>query len=114
MRPTTVAPLALAAMMVAVGVMAVVTPASAAGAAYLSDTEYLAAARCAGIAQGLGADASPYAKVLDDQDAGRQGFVASLAASRREDATREARNAGPDSRGHLAAELGGVCHAIAG
>lgn len=114
MRPTTLAPLALAAMMVAVGVMAVVTPASAAGTAYLSDAQYLAAARCAGLAQGLGADSAPYAKVLDNQDSGREGIVTDRAATTREEAAREARHAGPDARGHLAAELDGVCHAIAG
>lgn len=114
MRLTTFAPLGFAGLVLTAGLLAAVSPASAAGNSYMSDSQYLAAARCAGIAQGLGADASAYDKVLDDQSGGRETFVTARAGSSREDAAREARHAGPDTKAHLSAELGGVCHAISG
>ena len=99
-------------MVVAAGVAAV-TPASASETRHMSDSAYLAAARCAGIAQGLGSDASAFDKVVDEQSTGRETFVADRAASTREDAARQARRAGADTKAHLTAERDGACQAYA-
>ena len=113
MRPSTFAPLALASLMALLGVAAVAAPATAA-TVQLSDDQYLAAARCAGLAKGLGGDAAVYDKLLRDQEVGRVGFIADQATDSRENAAREARGAGPDTKARFNAELSGVCHAIAG
>jgi hypothetical protein len=110
------APLAFAGLMAVAGVAAAVSPASAAPAArsHLSDGAYLAAARCSGIAQGLGADASDLNKLLDDQDSGREASINDRAAAAREEAARVARRAGPEMKAHLTGEWEGVCKTFVG
>ena len=115
MRPMSLAPLGFAGLMAALGIVAVVSPSPAsAAAAQLSDGQYVATARCAGLATGLGSDASSFEKVLRDQEVGRMPMVMDQASETRDNAAREAKRAGPDTRARFTAERDGACHAIAG
>lgn len=114
MRLSALSPLVFAVAMATAGVAAVVDSAHAAPASQrMTDTAYLALARCAGIADGAGSDASAFDKALRDNEDGREPFVADRAAVQRSDAAREARHAGPDTKAHLTAELNGVCKTLA-
>jgi hypothetical protein len=108
MRPSDVSSLGLAAVMAIAAATAVVSPASAL-THRLSDTAFLATARCAGLAEGLGSDPKAFDKVVDDQIAGRESFIADRASETRQDAARQARHAGADVKARLSAERDGVC-----
>ncbi len=77
----------------------------------MTDSTYLAIARCAGVSEGLGADASGFNKVLSDQDVGRQSMVLDRAKQVRDQTASNARRAGADTKSHLHAELDGACKA---
>ena len=113
MRFFNISSLSLAAVMVVAGAAAIVSPASAEPAA-LSDGAYLSASRCAGIAQGLGADTAAINRVVADQDVGREAFISDRAATSRDEAARTARRAGPDIKAHMTAEWNGACQAYLG
>lgn len=113
MQVSSLSSLALAGLLVVAAGVAAVTPASATESRQLSDSAYLAAARCAGLAAGLGSDAAAFNKVVDDQSSGREPFVAERAATTRDDAARQAKHAGPDMKAHLTAERDGACQAYA-
>jgi len=78
----------------------------------LNDSAYLNLARCAGISEGLGGDASGFDKLLSAEDGGREAYILDRAVARRIEAAREARHAGPDTKAHLTAERDGVCKAL--
>jgi len=110
MRTPVVISIALAGLLVAGSV----TPVFAGQSTHLSDGEYLAAARCAGIAEGLGADTKAYERVLDVESANRPNFVMDAADNARSDGARLARRSDAKAKTEVAVEHDGVCKAYAG
>ena len=92
----------------AVAGFAAVTAASAAPQD-MNDTTYIAVARCAGVAEGLGSDAKPFTSVLDAQSVTRMPDVQAMADDARAQGKRAAVHAGQDGRGVYERELSGTC-----
>ncbi|HXV01673.1 MAG TPA: hypothetical protein VG166_14360 [Caulobacteraceae bacterium] len=93
------------------------TSAALAAPSHLTDSQYIAAARCQGLfdSRALGSsDASVIDKVVKDEGATRTPDVFLRADDARSNAGREARNASPTSRSALAAERDGACQAYTG
>lgn len=90
---------------------------SSAGLAFaadkVSDGEYLAAARCTGLAQGAGQDAAAFEAFFKAQAKGRQSAVADRAEKIRDKARHSARIANDTQKGVFAQELTGACQAYA-
>jgi hypothetical protein len=87
-----------------------------AGPTRLSDSQYLAAARCDGLytSPALGkVDASAINQVMKSEGSARDAAVLDRADQVRDDAKREARNASPTSRAALVAERDGACQTLA-
>ena len=82
---------------------------ASASQADMSDSKYIAVAQCAGIAEGIGGDARPFADVLKTQGATRLGEVLDRADEARADAKRNAANAGMDGKAGFARQLDGTC-----
>ena len=92
----------------------VTTTAAVAGPSHLSDSQYIAAARCQGLfnSQALGtADSSGIDKVMKSEGAIRDPNVFQLGEEARTAATRQARSAGAQSRSALVSERDGACQA---
>ena len=103
---TSAAPLLFAVtMLVAAG--GAVAQANA-GEARLSDVGYINAARCAGLAQGVGAATIGYDRVLNAQGNGREDVATYLADEARTNAAREA-GLSPYWRAQATAQAGGAC-----
>ena len=85
-----------------------------ASSTYLTDSRYIGAARCAGLAKGLGSDATGFDKVVSDQEGARSNYIVDTAQQAREDAERAAKTAGPDRKAQLAAERDNSCKAYLG
>ena len=77
----------------------------------VSDTAFLKAHRCKGIATGLGADVTPYRAYLKNQARSRADMIINKANGEAGEAAREAAN--PANKERLAAELSGPCSAFA-
>jgi len=107
MRTSFVLSIALAGLLV----VGSVTPALAGQSTHISDGQYLTAARCAGIAQGLGSDTKPYDTVLDLESGGRPNFVLDAADNARNDGARLARRGDTKAKTEVALEQDGVCKA---
>ena len=75
----------------------------------MTDTTYVAVARCAGLAEGLGSDAKPFKTVLDVQSVTRMPEVQAMADDARANGKRIAARAGQDGRGPYERELAGAC-----
>jgi len=90
-------------------VLAFAGAASAASQGDMSDTKYIAVAHCAGIAEGVGADATPFSEVLKAQANSRLGEVIDRADEARADAKRDAAHAGADGKAGYARQLDGAC-----
>jgi len=76
----------------------------------LSDTAYLAAARCAGLAEGSKVDASAIKSLLNKQDDGaRDRYVEEKADEVRSDAKSQASHAKGYTLEKVTAELSGAC-----
>ena len=88
-----------------------VTPAFAGQSTHLSDSDYLTAARCAGIAEGLGDDTKPYDRVLDQESGGRPNFILEQADGLRSDGARLAHRSDSTAKARVAVEHDGVCKA---
>jgi hypothetical protein len=86
---------------------------AASAAERLSDAQYVALGRCAGIAEGLNQDAETWDAVLRDAERGRSTLARSRASEEHAAARRSARRADEHSRDRLAEELTGQCAAIA-
>lgn len=114
MRLSDLTPLPFAILMGVAGIAAAVTPAAAAPSTPLTDTAYLALARCAGISHGLGSDATALDKRLDDEGAGREAFVTDKANQTRDETARAVKRAGVDAKAHFTAERDGTCKAYVG
>jgi hypothetical protein len=77
----------------------------------VSDTAFLKANRCKGIAAGLGADATPFKAYLKNQSRSRADMIINKANGEAGQASREA--ADPANKERLTAELSGPCSAYA-
>ena len=86
-----------------------VTAAPAFAAPRLSDAAYLASARCVGISKGLGVNAAAMNSAFEDQGGAREEFLIDSAHEKRDAAAREARQAGPEAKAKMTAELDGPC-----
>ena len=88
-----------------------------AGAAYaqsparLSDAAYIAASRCAGLAQGAKADTAAIKSLLNNQDNDRNNYIREKADQAREDAQRKASHAQGYDLQTVNSELSGACQA---
>jgi hypothetical protein len=85
-----------------------------AGPGRLSDTEYLQAARCSGLAASQAMDTSAYDAILKAQRVGRDGYIQDKADATRSDAKRQAARAGSERKPMLLAELDGACRRFGG
>lgn len=108
MRKSVVIGAALAGLLIA----AAAVPASAGQATHLSDGDYMNAARCAGIAAGLGEDVRPYERTLDVESGGRANFILDAADSARDDGVRLAHRSDAKAKAQVALEHEGVCKAF--
>jgi hypothetical protein len=96
-------------MTAAAATFVVAATASAAPRDAMNDSTYLAVAKCAGLAEGVGQDASVFNKVLDAQSGGRISDVIDRADQARRDAKREAAHAGEDGKGFYERQITGAC-----
>ena len=78
----------------------------------MTDAQYVALGRCAGIAEGLDQDADTWGAVFRDAERGRSTLARSRASERHDAAQRSARRADEHGRNRLAEELGGPCAAL--
>jgi hypothetical protein len=76
----------------------------------LSDTQFIKAARCAGLA---GEDSAAFDAVVNANKRGRADFVVDKAMDARDDAARQVRRAREGGKAAIAAELAGPCAALA-
>jgi hypothetical protein len=106
---TAAAPLLFAVTMLAAGAAAV-TQANAAEAR-LSDVAYVNAAHCAGLAHGVGIDASGFDQVVSRQGAQREGLAQAMADQARTGAAHQA-SASTYWRTAAASELNGACSGL--
>lgn len=104
---------AVAGLTAAAGLAFTAVPASAADA-QMKDSDYLSLARCAGLAQGLGGDAAPYDKVLEDQRLGRDAVVIENASAIRSDTQNAARHASGQRKAKFESDRDGVCKSYIG
>ena len=98
-----------AAVLTALSLASAATAASAAPQA--SDADYLRAARCRGLAVGLGLDATSLAAFMKAQSGGRVPYVDERADEEFAKAKREARG---DAKARLTAEYNSACTAYLG
>ena len=80
----------------------------------VSDGEYLAAARCTGLAQGAEQDAQGFEAFFKAQAKGRPSAITDRAEKIRDKARHSARIANDTQKGVFAQELTGACQAYAG
>ncbi len=96
--------------------LAASTSVFASAPARISDAQYLAVARCDGLAdsKALGAsDAAAMDSVYKDQGKGRAPAIAERADDERSAAIRQADHSGPTVRAGLVSERDGACQALA-
>ena len=79
----------------------------------LSDAQFVALGRCAGIAVGLNQNADDWDTVFRDTGRGRSTMARSRASERYDAARRSVRRADEHGRNRLAEELSGQCAALA-
>lgn len=79
----------------------------------LSDTDYVHAARCVGLAEASGVDASALKSVLKAQSRGRMDFIVERADDARRDASRELKKATGADLGRLTNERDSACAQLA-
>jgi hypothetical protein len=77
----------------------------------LSDTQFIRAARCSGLA---GEDSAKFDALVKANKRGRADFVMDKATNAKNDAAKLARTAGEGGKAEIAAELSGACAALAG
>lgn len=109
MRMTSIAPMVFAVTVLAAGVSAVATGASA-SEPRMSDADYWQASHCLGLAKGLGDDTRALEAYLDRQSLLRDAFIADEGKDKTEAAARQAKRGG---YGRFAAqqERDGACQA---
>lgn len=77
--------------------------------ARLTDSQFIKAARCSGLA---GEDAGRFDSIVDANKRGRAAFVIDKAMSAKDAAARQARRAGEGAKAQIQAELSGVCASL--
>jgi hypothetical protein len=98
-----------AAIIAATAVSGLTATAAFAAEARLSDSQFIKANRCAGLA---GADADKFKAVIKANKRGRADFVLDKALNAKNDAARQARSAREGGKAEIAAELAGACAAL--
>lgn len=99
-----------AAVIAATAMSGLTATAAFAAEGRLSDSQFIKAARCAGLA---GADAGKFDALVKANKRGRADFVLDKAMTARSDAARAARSAREGGKAEIAAELAGPCAALA-
>ena len=100
-----------ATMLVLVG-LASASAASASASAIKTDTDFLRASRCKGLAAGMGVDTASLDSLLKTEARWRQDAVVKMAQDEQDKARRQARDA--NLKDKLTAELSGPCTAYLG
>lgn len=88
------------------------TAVSAQPAERLSDSQFVKAARCKGLAKADGVDTKGVDAVIKANKRGRADFVLDKALNAKNDAARQARSAREGGKAEIAAELAGACAAL--
>lgn len=99
-----------AAVIAATAVSGLTATAAFAAEGRLSDSQFIKAARCAGLA---GADAGKFDALVKANKRGRADFVIDKAMTAKSDAARQVRSAREGGQAEIAAELAGVCASLA-
>jgi hypothetical protein len=99
-----------AAVIAATAMSGLAAPAAFAAEGRLSDSQFIKAARCAGLA---GADSEKFDALVKANKRGRADFVLEKANTARSDAARATRSAREGGKAEIAAELAGVCASLA-
>jgi hypothetical protein len=82
---------------------------TAVAAERISDAQYVEAARCIGLSEGAGVDASAIKALLKSQTRGRMDFIVDRADSARRDAARSVKKATGEDLGRLTTERDSAC-----
>lgn len=100
---------------IAVSIIAAVSVSAGAvsAAERLTDAQYVALGRCAGLAEGLNQQSGLWNDAFRDADRGRSPTARSRATEQQDAARRSARRADDHVRGQLTEELNGRCAALA-
>lgn len=100
-------------LFLAIAAAATLASAGAASAASdrVTDSQYLAAARCTGLAEGTGQSPDTFEAFLKAQAKGRSGNIADRADQARDKARHSARIANDTQKATFAQELSGACAA---
>lgn len=101
----------ITAAVIAATAMSGLTATAAFAEARLSDSQFIKAGRCAGLA---GEDAGKFDALIKANKRGRADFVIDKAMNAKTDAARQLRNAREGGQAEIAAELSGACAALAG
>ncbi len=96
-------PLTLAGL----GLTFVLTSAAVAASEKVTDSDFLKANRCRGLAAGIASDTSGYDAFIKSQDRGRDPAVDQMANQEQDRALRQARN--PERASKVQAELADLC-----
>jgi hypothetical protein len=99
-----------AAVIAATAVSGLTATAAFAAEGRLSDSQFIKAARCAGLA--AEADAAKFNALVKANKRGRADFVVDKAMTAKADAARAARSAREGGKAEIAAELAGPCAAL--
>ena len=98
-----------AAVIAATAMSGLTATAAFAAEGRLSDSQFIKAARCAGLA---GVDAGKFDALVKANKRGRAAFVVDKAMTAQSDAARAARSAREGGKAEIAAELAGPCAAL--
>ena len=101
-----------AAVIAATAVSGLTATAAFAAEGRLSDSQFIKAARCAGLAAEADAEAAKFNALVKANKRGRADFVVDKAMTAKADAARAARSAREGGKAEIAAELAGPCAAL--
>jgi len=100
-----------AAIIAATAMSGVAATAAFASEGRLSDSQFIKAARCAGLA---GADAEKFDALIKANKRGRADFVVDKAMTAKSEAARASRSGREGGKSEIAAELAGACATLVG
>jgi len=101
-----------AAIIAATAVSGLTATAAFAAEGRLSDSQFIKAARCAGLASGADAEAAKFNALVKANKRGRADFVVDKAMAAKSDGARAARSTREGGQAGIAAELAGPCAAL--
>jgi hypothetical protein len=101
-----------AAVIAATAVSGLTATAAFAAEGRLSDSQFIKAARCAGLASGADAEAAKFNALVKANKRGRADFVVDKAMAAKSDGARAARSTREGGQAGIAAELAGPCAAL--